>query len=143
MPNAERHGDQANPARSPAKPEQGLTPDAKQASKTGDLQLERFPKNPSREMLKEMGMTAEEYRRFLKDAADRQKKRQEPTAADRQRGGDGSSAANSGAKRVQGGSDKPNQLERGGAILPPPEYRDGYKTFTEDVAKPKDGTKKE
>src|SRR5207302_1878732 len=47
------------------------------------------------------------------------------------------------AKRVQGGTDKANPLERGGATPAPPEYRDGYKGFTEDVSKPASGVKKE
>ena len=54
----------------------------------------------------------------------------------------GGGASNSKAKRVQSGNEKPGNLERGGAALAPPEMRDGYKGFTEDVsksgAKPKD-----
>lgn len=141
-PTADRHSDQPNERGAPTS-ERGLAPDPQAANKTSDLQLNRFPKNPSKEMLQEMGMTPEQYRQFLKDVAELQKKRAAESAKDRQRGGNGASAANSGAKRVEGGTEKPGQLERGGTSLPPPEYRDGYKTFTEEVAKPGSGTKKD
>jgi len=38
---------------------------------------------------------------------------------------------------------KAGDLNRGGAALAPPEYRDGYKGYTEDVSKPAGGAKKE
>jgi hypothetical protein len=44
---------------------------------------------------------------------------------------------------VDATGEKKDQLERGGATPPPPEYRDGYKGFTEDVSKPAGGAKKE
>jgi hypothetical protein len=111
---------------------------------TSDLQLDRFPRNPSRELLKDLGMTEEQYRQFLKDAADLQKKRQAEAKDNRQRGSDaGKSAANTGAKRVQPTGDKKGQIERGGAAQPPEEYRDGYKGYTEDVSKSSGGAKKE
>jgi hypothetical protein len=125
-------------------PEAGTVPDPKNAGKTSDLQLEQFPKNPSKELLKDLGMSEEEYRQFLKAAADLQKKRQAEAQKNQERGSTiGSSAANSGAKRVQGGTDKAKQLEQSGASLPPEEYRDGYKGFTEDVSKTAGGRKKE
>jgi collagen type III alpha len=122
----------------------GPAPDAKHTAKTGELQLEKFPKNPSKELLQDLGMTEDQYRQFLKDAAELQKKRQAEAANNLQRGSNsGSSAANSGAKRIQGTGDKKDPLERGGASPAPPEYRDGYKGFTEDVSKPAGGAKKE
>jgi hypothetical protein len=125
-------------------PEAGLAPDPKTAGKTSDLQLERFPKNPSKELLQELGMTEEQYRQFLKAAVELQKKREAEAKNNRQRGAiTGTSAANSDVKRVQGGGDKANQLERGGTSLPPEEYRDGYKGFTEDVSKTGGTPKKE
>ena len=125
-------------------PETGPAPDQENAGKTSDLQLEQFPKNPSKELLNDLGMTEEQYRKFLKDAADLQKKQETEAAKNRDRGGNtGTSAANSGVKRVESGTDKEKQLERGGSTLPPEEYRDGYKGFTEDVSKSAAGTKKE
>ena len=38
-------------------------------------------------------------------------------------------------RRVQPGTDKAKDLQQRGAALAPPEYRDGYKGFTEDVSK--------
>jgi hypothetical protein len=145
-PTANRPGGDATG--SPTAPEPGTAPDARHAAQAGDLQLERFPKDPSREMLKDLGMTADEYQAFLKDLADLQKRRQAQAAeadkADRQRGAStGGSAANRAAKRVEGGTDPQGKLERGGAALAPPEYRDGYKGFTEDVSKSAGGAKKD
>lgn len=125
-------------------PETGPAPDPRNAGKTSDLQLEQFPKNPSKELLNDLGMTEEQYRQFLKDAAELQKKKQTEAAKNRERGGNtGTSAANSGVKRVESGTDNEKQLERGGSTLPPEEYRDGYKGFTEDVSKSAGTPKKE
>jgi hypothetical protein len=133
-----------NPKPGPTDAGTGPAPDAKHTSKTGDLQLERFPQNPSKELLQDLGMTADEYQQFLKSAAELQKKRQAETGNKLQRGaGSGSSAANSGAKRVQSTGDQKGDVERGGASPAPLEYRDGYKGFTEDVSKPAGGAKKE
>ncbi len=125
-------------------PEPGAAPDPKYAKTTSDLQLEQFPKNPSKDQLRDWGMTEEAYRQFLKAAAQLQKKREAEPKHNADRGSNtGPSAANSGAKRVQDGTGKANQLERGGASLPPEEYRDGYRGFTEDVSKTAGGAKKE
>jgi hypothetical protein len=122
----------------------GKGPPPENNNATSDLQLERFPKNPSRELLNDLGMTEEQYRQFLKDAAALQKKRQAETKDNRVRGSDaGKSAANTGAKRVQSTGDKKDHIERGGATLPPEEYRDGYKGYTEDVSKSSGGAKKQ
>lgn len=135
---------QRDPTATPSTPQAGAAPNPEHARKTGDLQLERFPKNPSRDLLQELGMTEEQYRQFLKDAAALQKKRDAEAAHNRERGaGTGASPANTGAKRVQPIGDKKDQLERGGATPPPPEYRDGYRGYTEDVSKPAGGAKKE
>src|SRR5262249_4359725 len=127
----------------PTENQDGTAPNADHARKTGDLQLDRFPKNPSPDLLRDLGMTEAEHRQFLKAAADLQRKRAAADATAKQRGaGTGGSASNTGAKRVQGGTDKPDELQRGGAALPPPEYRDGYKGYTEDVSKTPAGPKK-
>src|SRR6516162_4309391 len=132
---------QAGPPQEGAAPpaEFGPAPDKKYTSKSGDLQLERFPKNPDKDLLKDLGMTADEYKQFLRQLAEYEKRRKATQANDAgnlQRGaGRGASAANSGARRVEGGTDKAGNLDRGGASLAPPEYRDGYKGFTEDVSK--------
>jgi hypothetical protein len=143
VPNPNAQGT-ADPSAPPTRTENGTAPDAEHAKKAGDLQLEKFPKNPSKEMLQDLGMTEEQYRQFLKDAAELQKKRQAEAKNNRERGsGTGGSAANTGAKRVETNGEKKGPLERGGATLPPPEYRDGYKGYTEDVSKPAGGGKKE
>jgi collagen type III alpha len=140
----EFNGGQPDKVPQASPPEPGTAPDARFAKTTSDLQLERFPKNPSKDLLKDLGMTEEQYRQFLKAAAELQKKRQAEAAKNPVRGGaNGTSGANSDVKRVQGGGDKASQLERGGASLPPEEYRDGYKGFTEDVSKSAGGGKKE
>jgi hypothetical protein len=121
----------------------GKGPPPEKNNATSDLQLERFPKNPSRELLKDLGMTEDQYRQFLKDAAALQKKRHAETKDGRVRGSDaGKSAANTGAKRIQSTADKKDQIERGGATVPPEEYREGYRGYTEDVSKSSGGAKK-
>lgn len=119
----------------------GDKPNAEHAAKAGEMLLEDFKTKVDRKLLDEMKMTEKEYAEFLR-AYESMVKRQKAQAEknDRERGSaSGRSAANTGAKRVQGGNDKPNQLQQGGAVLPPPEMRDGYKGFTEDVSK--SGTK--
>jgi hypothetical protein len=86
-------------------------------------------------------MTEQEYAEFLKayeSMVKRQKAQAEKNNLERS-SGSGKSPVNAGARRVQGGDQKPNNLQQGGASLPPPEMRDGYKGFTEDVSK--SGTK--
>ena len=83
-----------------------------------------------------MKMTQEEWDAFQKAYAERLKQKTAPGAGENQRGGTaGRSAANTGPRRVQGGTDKQNPLERGSIIQPPAEYRDGYRGFTEDLSK--------
>src|SRR5262249_31641031 len=116
----------------------GSAPDSKFAAKAGELQLEDF-KKVDKKILDKVGMTEEQYREFLKGYEDMLKKRKEATTADKNnqvRGtGTGASPANRGARRVQGNAEQPKDLQRGGAVLAPPEFRDGYKGFTEDVSK--------
>jgi hypothetical protein len=136
----------ANQAAGKSEAEYGPPPDANYTSKTGDLQLERFPKNPDKDLLKDLGMTADEYKQFLRQLAEYEKRRKATQANDAgnlQRGaGRGASAANSGARRVEGGTDKAGNLDRGVVAPAPAEFRDGYKGFTEDVSKSA-GPKKE
>jgi hypothetical protein len=100
-----------------------------------------------KKLLDELKMTQEEWDAFQKAYAERLKQKAAEAngpagAADRQRGaGTGRSAANTGAKRVEGGKDKAGTLERGGATLPPPAYRDGYRGFTENLSKSPQGKK--
>jgi len=128
--------------RSQLPPEAGpvAKPDSRNAARAGELQLEEFRKKVDRKMLEELKMTEAEYAEFLRNYEAMVQRQKSAAAAaekaDRERGAKaGGSAANSGAKRVQGGTDKPGDLNRAGAALAPPEMREGYKGFTEDVSK--------
>ncbi len=137
-PTANRHGDTSEKP-NPTPPELGPAPNPQHAGSTSDLQLERFPKNPSPDDLKKMEMTPEEYQQFYRRLEEMLKRRQTDAKAtdpnNLQRGtGRGNSAANSGARRIEGGTDRKGDLQRGGALAPP-EYRDGFKGFTEEVSK--------
>jgi hypothetical protein len=121
----------------------GSTPNAAMASKAGELQLEDF-KKVDKKLLDDMKMSQEEWNAFQKAYAERLKQKTAPAAGDRMRGAaTGGSAANSGPRRVQAGSDKPNPLERGSILQPPPEYREGYRGFTQDLSKSSQPPKKD
>jgi hypothetical protein len=134
-PTATRHspGD-ASPA-GPAEGEPGPAPNAAHASKSGELQLEDF-KKVDKKLLDDLKMTEDDWKAFQKAYADRLQQKTAPTTGDQRRGSStGRSAANTGPRRVQTGTDKQNPLERGSIIQPPAEYRDGYRGFTEDLSK--------
>ncbi|HTK75691.1 MAG TPA: DUF4175 family protein [Gemmataceae bacterium] len=133
-PSATRHSPGDSSPAGPAEGE-GSAPNAAHASKSGDLQLEDF-KKVDKKLLDDMKMTPQEWDAFQKAYAERLKQKTAPGAGENQRGGTaGRSAANTGPRRVQGGTDKQNPLERGSIIQPPAEYRDGYRGFTEDLSK--------
>ena len=87
-----------------------LDADARHAARAGDMQLEDFRKKVDRKVLEELKMTEEEYAEFLR-AYEAMVQRQKAAAVEaNQRGGKGSSAANTAAKRVQAGNAKPGAL---------------------------------
>ncbi|MFO0810503.1 MAG: hypothetical protein U0746_17900 [Gemmataceae bacterium] len=119
--------------------ERGEGPDARNARRAGELQLEEFRKKVDKSVLDRLKMTEQEYRDFLAayEAMLKRKPAAGPPAKDDRVRGDakGNSAANTAARKIQSGPEGKGNLERGGAALPPPEFRDGYKGFTEDVSK--------
>ncbi len=105
--------------------------------KAGELQLENFKKKVTKDVLKKANMTEEEYQKFLRAYEEMLKrKRSEPAAKDekladpKNRGGN---LNNIGARRFDP-KGKDDKVQRSGAALPPPEYREAYKEFTEKLS---------
>ncbi len=105
--------------------------------KAGQLQLENFKKHVTKDVLKKANMTEEEYRKFLQAYEEMLKRKQaDPTIKDdklpnpKSRGGDLNSLR---ARRVEP-KGKDDKVQRNGLALPPPEYRDAYKEFTEKLS---------
>ncbi len=127
--------------RSPAanSPDPGVKSEANPLyqQKAGELQLENFRKKVTKDVLKKANMTEEEYRKFLQAYEEMLKRKQaDPTAKDnklanpKSRGGNLNSI---GARRVEP-KGKDDKVQRNGLALPPPEYRDAYKEFTEKLS---------
>ena len=109
--------------------------------KAGDLQLEEFKKKVTKEMLKERGITEEDWNKYLEAMA---RKNAQPTkpgpvdpkdieSGDRTKGG-----SNTGVSRVK---TNPNgtatDLRNDGQTTAPPEYKDAAAKFSELLSKPK------
>jgi hypothetical protein len=105
----------------------------------GEMQLEQFRKKVDRKVLEQLRMTEEEYQQFLKsyqDLVKRSKDAPKPDAADKVRGaGQGGSAANTAARKVEAGPKTGPKTDRGGRGVAPPEFRDQYREFTEEQSK--------
>ncbi|HEY8503127.1 MAG TPA: hypothetical protein VIL46_00995, partial [Gemmataceae bacterium] len=111
-------------------------PDPEAVKRSMELQLEQFKRNAdNEELLKRIGMTREEYQRFI-EAYERELARrseQPADAADLRPGArGGSSAANQGARRVEAGTPgAEGDLSRVGPLAPPREFRNPFKNFRE------------
>lgn len=104
----------------------------------GELQLEDFRKKVTKEMLEKLKMTPKEFDDFCKAYKEKLQREaraprpKEPLAGP-QRGG---SLTNDGPRRVDPGTTaKPDDLNNAGPALPPPELRNAYKEFTEELSK--------
>jgi collagen type III alpha len=102
-------------------------------------QLERFKNKVDKDVLKDLKMSEEDYRRFLK-AYEEMVKHQEaekPGADEGAVPGAPSALPSTGSRRVRPDAAKPgNDVGAGGRALPPPPYRDAYRKFTEKIATP-------
>ncbi|MFL5329283.1 MAG: DUF4175 family protein [Gemmataceae bacterium] len=120
-------------------PGEGLAdPNKNFLAKSGDLQLENFRKKVDRKVLDKAKMSEAEYQEFLKAYEKLVQKTKEEAKAqpgDRVRGeAKGSSAANSGAKKVEGQANGP-KVDRGNRGQAPADVRDQYREFTEKQSK--------
>jgi hypothetical protein len=110
-----------------------------EASRASVEQLERFRKKVDKDVLKDMKMSEEDYRRFLK-AYEEMVERQgagKPAADEDPAPGGASSLPSTGSKRERpGAKGAANDGGTGGAALPPPPYRDAYREFTKKLATP-------
>jgi hypothetical protein len=119
-PNATPHGDEPGSKR----------------PRAGELQLEDIRKKVTKDVLKKANMTEQEFQEFLRayEAMLKRKQALDPGAEKltdpKARGGN---LKNIGAKRMQP-TGKDDKATRGALALPPPEFRDAYKEFTEKIS---------
>jgi hypothetical protein len=126
------------PAPSEREPEAGAPADPRHRKRAGTLQLEDFKKKVNKDVLKDLNWTEEDYRRFLKEYEELLRQEgpgpgeKENLAAPRRGGG---SLPNEGVRQVNpGGRPASGTLERGGVGLPPPEFREAHKKFTQHLS---------
>lgn len=105
--------------------------------RAGELQLENFKKKVTKDVLKKANMTEEEYQKFLRAYEEMLKRKQSEPAAKDEKLADpktrGSDLGNLGPRRLDPNG-KDDKVQRGGVALPPPEYREAYKEFTEKLS---------
>jgi hypothetical protein len=117
-------------------PERGEAPDPRFQKKAGALQLEDLKKKVTPDVLKKANMTEKEYQDFLRAYSEMLKRDQvepgsdEKLANPKRTGG----LRNLAVKRVEGGKGKADRLQQAGPALPPPEFREAYKEFTEKLS---------
>lgn len=115
----------------------GEKSDAAHQRRAGELQLEDIRNQVSQEDLKRANITEEEYQQFLK-AYEAMLRRQKAAAASAKRDGpqQGGNLSSLGPRQVESSSTgEAQKLLNAGAALPPPEFRDAYRQFTEELAK--------
>lgn len=110
--------------------------DPSHSRRAGELQLQRFKDQVTRDMLKKLNMTEQEFKDFLKayEAANRRKdaaSAKEPLPGPQT----GGPLTNSGASRVTPVKPLTDPLPTTGPSVPPPEFRKAYKDFTEELSK--------
>jgi hypothetical protein len=102
-------------------------------------QLERFKKKVDKDVLKDMKMSEEDYRRFLQAYEEMAKRQQaeKPGPGEDATPGEPSTLPSTGSRRVRpDGAKAGSDVGTGGRALPPPPYRDAYRKFTEKIAGP-------
>ena len=119
----------------PAEP--GQAANRKYQKRAGELQLDDLKKKVNKDVLKKANMTEEEYQQFLK-AYQEMQKRKESDAGNEEKLTD-PKAASPGLRSLKSRSagtskGKPDDLQHGGASLPPPEYREAYQEFTRKLS---------
>lgn len=106
--------------------------------KAGDLQLETFKKKVTKDMLKELKWTEEEYQQFLKKYAEMLSRRTKDPATGQEKLPDPKRGAgnlkNQGPRQVKGSKTSDDRAMQGGKSLPPPEFREKYQEFTQKLS---------
>jgi hypothetical protein len=104
-------------------------PQAPRPHRAGVMQLEDLRKGVDKDLLKDLNMSEEEFRKFLKDYEDLLKRPRPRPGADEklppsQRGG---ALPSMGGRRIQpSGTGRPEDLRYDGRAKPPPGYQDAY-----------------
>jgi hypothetical protein len=136
LPGERQPGDPAPPSTDQGPSAERSTPRASRASVE---QLERFKNKVDKDVLKDLKMSEEDYRRFLQ-AYEEMVQRQAAEKAGPEEGalpGGPSTLPSTGSRRARPEGAKPGtDTGAGGRALPPPPYRDAYRKFTEKIASP-------
>jgi hypothetical protein len=107
-------------------------PDSASAKRGGDLQLDDLKKRMTPETLKKLGWSNEDWQRFLRDAEAYQKSVRNritpPTNPNRK--GVASALPNAPVREVDRGQSNPLEILQADLALPPPEFRDAQRQFT-------------
>jgi hypothetical protein len=143
-PAGNRPGEGAPGERQPGEPSPpGADPRPESAkplpSRASVEQLERFKKKVDKDVLKDLKMSEEDYRRFLKayEEMARREAAEKPSPDEGAAPGAPSALPSTGSRRVRPDGAKPGtDVGAGGRALPPPPYRDAYRKFTEKIAGP-------
>src|SRR5262249_53360797 len=116
----------------------GAAADPRYQKKASTLQLEEFKRRVNKDVLKELKWTEDDYQKFLKDYADMlQREASSPAAPENlvapQRGG--GTLPDQPVRQVNpSGQNNTGNLERGSNSLPPPEFREAQRRFTQRLA---------
>ncbi len=131
-------GNREGPGSATKEADPGAAADPRYQKKAATLQLEDYQKRVNKEVLKDLNWTDEDYQKFLKDYAEMLKREvPQPPAKENlaapQRGG--GVLPDQRVRQVNPGSqNKAGSLERGGNSLPPPEFREAQRRFTQKLA---------
>jgi hypothetical protein len=117
-----------NPPETPADP--------RNEKKAGELQIDDIKKKVNKDVLKKANMTEEEFQEFLK-AYSAMLKRRQAAAGDEDKLTDpkarGGNLRNIGGKQAKP-TGKDDKTQKGGIALPPSEFREPYKEFSEKIS---------
>jgi hypothetical protein len=127
----------ANAGSSNSSEEPGKAADPAHKKRAAELQLEELMKKITPEMLKERNWTQEDLNRFYKarkEMIDQEYRRDVENLARPQVGG--TNRLPGGVRTVTpGGTGTPQDLQNIGKTAPPPEFRNSYQEFTQELSK--------
>ncbi|OAI39256.1 hypothetical protein AYO40_01425, partial [Planctomycetaceae bacterium SCGC AG-212-D15] len=112
-----------------AVPGTGEGPDAKGGDRAGDLALLKFKDKVTPEMLKDAGISPEEWKKYLATRGQSKPGARKPETLPGR--GTGRTISNDGPREFKSTTDRTSPLQSGGRSLPPPELMEGYKKFSE------------
>jgi collagen type III alpha len=130
-------GERNNQRGGPGQEAAAATPaDLANKKKAAELQLEQLMKKITPEMLKERNWSEDDLKRWqqsMKDVINRDYKRDMEKLAPPSTGG--SASLPNSFRKVDGGTNPPQDVQNIGKTAPPPEIRSAYQEFTQELSK--------